>query len=76
MRKGYGKLRKNQSKGKSERGCSVLSRIRPTVKIPLIPLLSHLDLMANLGANQMCARIKSHTYDDSWYRNKCHIFTI
>jgi hypothetical protein len=23
-----------------------------------------------------CARTKSHTYDDSWYRNKCHIFTI
>jgi hypothetical protein len=26
----------------------------------------------NPGANQMCARIKSHTYDDSWYRNECH----
>jgi hypothetical protein len=23
-----------------------------------------------------CARTKSHTYDDSWYKNKCHIFTI
>jgi hypothetical protein len=23
-----------------------------------------------------CARTKSHTYDDSWYRNECHIFTI
>jgi hypothetical protein len=23
-----------------------------------------------------CARIKSHTYDDSWYRNKCHIINI
>jgi hypothetical protein len=31
---------------------------------------------ANLGTNQMCARIKSHTYDDSWYRNECHIFNI
>jgi hypothetical protein len=35
--------------------------------------LSHLDLKANPDANQMCASIKSHTYDDSWYRNKCHI---
>jgi hypothetical protein len=38
--------------------------------------MSHPDLRANPGANQMCAMIKSHTYDDSWYRNKCHIFTI
>ena len=36
--------------------------------------ISHPDLWANPGANQMCARIKSHTYDDSWYRNECHIF--
>jgi hypothetical protein len=27
--------------------------------------VSHPDLRANRGANQMCARIKSHTYDDS-----------
>jgi hypothetical protein len=24
----------------------------------------------NPGATHMCARIKSHTYDDSWYRNE------
>jgi hypothetical protein len=31
----------------------------------------------NPGANnQMCAGIKSHTYDDSWYRNKCHVINI
>jgi hypothetical protein len=36
--------------------------------------LSHLDLRANPGASQMCARIKAHTYDDSWYRNQYHIF--
>jgi hypothetical protein len=23
-----------------------------------------------------CARIKSHTYDDSWYGNECHIIYI
>jgi hypothetical protein len=23
-----------------------------------------------------CAGTKSYTYDDSWYRNECHIFTI
>jgi hypothetical protein len=23
-----------------------------------------------------CAGTKSHTYDDSWYRNECHIFNI
>jgi hypothetical protein len=38
--------------------------------------VSHPDLRANTGVNQICARIKSHTYDDSWYRNECHIFTI
>jgi hypothetical protein len=27
--------------------------------------MSHPDLRANLDASQMCARIKSHTYDDS-----------
>jgi hypothetical protein len=39
-------------------------------------LLSHLDLRANLGVSKMCARIKSHTYDCSWFINQCHIFTI
>jgi hypothetical protein len=24
----------------------------------------------NPDVTHMCARIKSHTYDDSWYRNK------
>jgi hypothetical protein len=23
-----------------------------------------------------CARTKSYTYDDSWYRNECHIINI
>jgi hypothetical protein len=44
--------------------------------VQLPPQLSHLDLRENPDANQMCARIKSHTYDDSWYRNECHIFII
>jgi hypothetical protein len=57
-------------------GCPVLSRLRPTVNIALISLLSHPDLRANPGVNLICARIKSHTYDDSWYINECHIFTI
>jgi hypothetical protein len=31
----------------------------------------------NPGANfTKCAGTKSHTYDDSWYRNKCHIINI
>jgi hypothetical protein len=31
----------------------------------------------NPGANfTKCARIKSHTYDDPWYRNECHIIII
>jgi hypothetical protein len=29
---------------------------------------------ANPSVTHKCARIKSHTFDDSWYRNKCHIF--
>jgi hypothetical protein len=28
----------------------------------------------NPGECQMCDRIKSHTYDESWYKNGCHIF--
>jgi hypothetical protein len=30
------------------------------------------------GANiiTMCAGTKSHTYDESWYRNECYNFTI
>jgi hypothetical protein len=30
----------------------------------------------NPSAIHMCARIKSHTYDDSWYNNECHIINI
>jgi hypothetical protein len=30
----------------------------------------------NPGTTHMCARIKSHTYDDSWYTNEYHIFNI
>jgi hypothetical protein len=39
-------------------------------------LLSHPNLRANPGTSQICGWIKSHTYDDSLYRNECHIFTI
>jgi hypothetical protein len=29
------------------------------------------------GANfTKCAMMKSHAYDDSWYRNECHIINI
>jgi hypothetical protein len=30
----------------------------------------------NTGAIHMYVRIKSHTYDDSWYKNECYIFNI
>jgi hypothetical protein len=30
----------------------------------------------NPGVCQICAGMRSHTYDDSWYRNECHIFNI
>jgi hypothetical protein len=39
--------------------------------------LSHLgfrDPDANIITR--CARTKSHTYDESWYRNECYNFTI
>jgi hypothetical protein len=38
--------------------------------------LSHSDFR-DPGANAItrCVRTKSYTYDDSWYRNECHIFT-
>jgi hypothetical protein len=58
------------------RVCPGLSRLRHTVNIALIPLLSHIELRATPGASQICARIKSHTYDDSGYRKQCHIFII
>jgi hypothetical protein len=32
------------------------------------------EFKGNPSASQMCDRIKSHTYDDSWYKNQCHIF--
>jgi hypothetical protein len=78
MRKDIGKIKESLERIRIEvsrqKVCPGLSRLRPTVNIALIPLLSHPDLRANPGASQMCARIKSHTYDDSWYKNQCHIF--
>jgi hypothetical protein len=38
--------------------------------------LSHLKLRANPGANQMCARIKSNTCDDSWYTHLYYIIGV
>jgi hypothetical protein len=38
--------------------------------------VSHPALRANSGASQICDKIKSHAYDDSWYRNQCHNFII
>jgi hypothetical protein len=35
---------------------------------------SHQDPGANIITR--CVGIKSHTNDESWYRNECHIFTI
>jgi hypothetical protein len=44
--------------------------------MPLV-IVSHPDL-GDQGANVItkCDRTNSYTYDDSWYRNECHIFTI
>jgi hypothetical protein len=42
-------------------------------------VLSHPDFrVQNSGANIItrCAGTKSHTYDESWHRIECHIFTI
>lgn len=36
--------------------------------------LSHPDLRTNSNASHKSDRIKSHTYDESVYRNQCHIF--
>jgi hypothetical protein len=39
--------------------------------------VSHPDLRSNSGVNQMCAKIKSHTYDDSWYRKRMsHLYYV
>jgi hypothetical protein len=44
------------------------------------PIVVHVSHPAFRGPNpivtHMCARIKSHTYDDSWYRNECHVIYI
>jgi hypothetical protein len=37
-------------------------------------ILGHQDPGANIITR--CARTKSHTYDESWHRIECHIFTI
>jgi hypothetical protein len=34
----------------------------------------HQDPGANIITR--CARTKSHTYDESWHKIECHIFTI
>ena len=40
-------------------------------------LMSHSGFRdPGVGIITKCARTKSHTYDDSRYRNECHIFTI
>jgi hypothetical protein len=45
----------------------------------LLKLLCHTRILGvqNPGANIItkCAGTKSHTYDDSWHRIECHIFT-
>jgi hypothetical protein len=48
----------------------------PSLMMPLV-IVSHPDL-GDQGANVItkCDRTNSYTYDDSWYRNECHIFTI
>jgi hypothetical protein len=42
---------------------------------PVTPAFQgHQDLGANIITK--CARTKSYTYDDSWYRNECHNINI
>jgi hypothetical protein len=55
----------------------------PVARLDTIRVLLALCHTRVLGAPRLgreiitnCAGTKSHTYDDSWYRNKCHIFTI
>jgi hypothetical protein len=41
--------------------------------------LSHPDFRGPKPGREIiakCARTKSNTYDESWYINECHIFTI
>jgi hypothetical protein len=38
--------------------------------------MSHLDLVANPDASEMCVRIKSHTYDDSVYKKMSQLFYL
>jgi hypothetical protein len=56
------------------RGASVFS------KIDLRSGYCHtrVSVVQSPGANIItrCARTKSHTYDESWHRIECHIFTI
>jgi hypothetical protein len=43
--------------------------IKSQVLTNFVMELSHPDLRANPDASEICATIKSHTYDDSSYRN-------
>jgi hypothetical protein len=58
-----------------------LSKEVPDAKsVPLDPSNCHTRILGvqNPGANIItrCAGTKSHTYDESWHRIECHIFTI
>jgi hypothetical protein len=48
----------------------------PVFSIDLRSILSHPNFRGPKPGHEIitkCARIKSHTYDDSWYINECYI---
>jgi hypothetical protein len=53
--------------------------MREKTVMPHTNVIDHVpnpDLRTNPEASQMCARIKSHTCNDSWYRNQSHLYYI
>jgi hypothetical protein len=75
---------KGKSKGKENEG-STLKSVKNYFKcsgdekdkVHITDCHTRVLLVQNPGVNfTMCARIKSHTYDESWYKNKYHIINI
>jgi hypothetical protein len=68
-----------QGNGESINGYPIHVTDKQLAGLAFNVLLSHPGFKGPKPGHEIitkCARIKSHTYDDSWYRNECHIINI
>jgi hypothetical protein len=79
------RLKKNRMKIKTMSHLKRRTLIKGEMTMKTNKRLGIKDLLSHPGfrgpkpereINTRCARTKSHTYDEKWYRNECHIFTI